>query len=52
MANCDYAESYGMFLSGWNAYASHAVYLEPDDSCYSDLALSFGIRSKALTVEE
>ena len=52
VANCGYAETYGRFLSGWNADASHAVYLEPDDSWYSGLALSFGIRSKALTVEE
>ena len=25
MADCDYAESYGWFLSGGNATASHAV---------------------------
>ena len=52
MANCDYAESYGWFLSRGNADASHAVYLIADDSWYSGLALSFGIRSKALTVQE
>ena len=52
VADCDYAESYGWFLFGGNAYASHAVYLVPDDSWYWGLALSFGIRSKALTVEE
>ena len=52
VANCDYAESYGRFLSGWNADASHPIYLEPDDSWYLGLALSFRIRSKALTVEE
>ena len=28
----DYAESYGRFLSGENAVASHAVYIIPDDS--------------------
>ena len=49
---CDYAESYGWFLSRGNADASHAVYLIPDDSGYSGLALSFGIRSTALTVQE
>ena len=48
----DCAESYGWFLSGGNADASHAVYIVPDDSLYSGLALSFGIRSKSLTVEE
>ena len=52
VANCDYAESYGRFLSGGNATASHTVYILPDDSWYSGLALSFGIRSKSLTVEE
>ena len=52
MADCDYAESSGWFLSGGNADASHAVYLVPDDSGYSGLALSFGFRSKTLTVEE
>ena len=52
VANSDYAESYGRFLSGWNTDASHAVYLKPADSWYSGLVLSFGIRSKALTVEE
>ena len=51
-SDCDYAESYGQFLSGGNADASHAVYIVPDDSLYSGLALSFGIRSKSLTVEE
>ena len=30
--DCDYAESYGRFLSGGKANASHAVYLVPDDS--------------------
>ena len=48
--DCDYAESYGRILSQRNADASHAVYKVPDDS--SDLALSFGIRSTSLTVEE
>ena len=38
----DYAES----------YANHAVYIVPDDSLYSGLALSFGIRSKSLPVDE
>ena len=52
VTNCDYAERCGWFLSARNADASHAVYLVPDDSWYSDLALSFGIRSTALTVEE
>ena len=52
MADSDYAESYGLFLSRGNANASHAVYLIPDDSGYSGLALSFGIRSKALMVQE
>ena len=49
-SNCGYAESYGWFLSGENADASHAIYLVPDDSSYSGLALSFGVRSKALTL--
>ena len=31
VADCDYAESYGWFLSGENADASQAVYLLPDD---------------------
>ena len=52
VADCDYAESYGQFLSGGNADASHVVYIVPDDSLYSGLALSFGIRSKSLTVKE
>ena len=30
--DCDYAESYGLFLSGDNADASHAVYIVADDS--------------------
>ena len=30
--DCDYAESYGRFLSGGNADASHVVYIVPDDS--------------------
>ena len=45
-------ESYGWSLSRGNADTSHAVYLIPDDSGYSGLALSFGIRSTALTVQE
>ena len=52
MADCDYAESYGWFLSRGKANASHVVYLTPDDSWYSGPALSFGIRSKDLTVQE
>ena len=32
VVDCDYAESYGRFLSGRNADASHAVYIVPDDS--------------------
>ena len=52
VVDCDYAESYGRFLSGENTDASHAVYIVPDDSWYSDLAFRFGIRSKSLTVEE
>ena len=32
VADCDYAESYGWFLSRGNADASHTVYLIPDDS--------------------
>ena len=32
VANCDYAESYGWFLSGGNADASHTVYLILDAS--------------------
>jgi hypothetical protein len=32
VVDCDYAESYGWFLSGGNADASHAVYIKPDDS--------------------
>ena len=32
VVDCDYAESYGQFLSGGNADASHAVYIVPDDS--------------------
>ena len=44
-----------MVVSMWCLYESHCItftYLVPDDSWYSGLALSFGIRSKALTVEE
>ena len=52
MANCDYAESYGWFLSRGNADASHGVYSKPNDSWYSKLALSFGNRSKAPTLQE
>ena len=48
----EYTESSGRFLSGGNADASHAVYIVPDDCWYSGLALSFGIRSKSLTIEE
>ena len=32
VADCDYAESYGRFITRGNAEASHAVYLIPDDS--------------------
>ena len=32
VVDCDYAESYGAFLSGGNADANHAVYIVPDDS--------------------
>ena len=32
VVDCDYVESYGRFLSGENADASHAVYKVPDDS--------------------
>ena len=32
VVHCDYAESYGRFLSGGNADVSHAVYIVPDDS--------------------
>ena len=32
VVDCDYAESYGGFLSRRNADASHAVYIVPDDS--------------------
>ena len=32
VVDCDYAESYGRFLSGGNADASHAAYIVPDDS--------------------
>ena len=32
VVDCDYAESYGRFLSGKNADASHAVYIVPDNS--------------------
>ena len=32
VVDCDYAESYGQFLSAGNAHASHAVCLVPDDS--------------------
>ena len=32
VVDCDYAESYGRFLSGGNTEASHAVYIVPDDS--------------------
>ena len=52
VVDCDYAESYGRFLWGGNADASHAVYIVPDDSLCSGLALSFGIRSKSLPVDE
>ena len=52
VVDCDYAESYRRFLSGGNADASHTVYIVPDDSLYSGLALIFGIRSKSLTVDE
>ena len=51
MGDCDFAESYKWFLSGGNAYASDAVYIVPDDSLYSGLTLSFGIKSKAIMVE-
>ena len=49
---CDYAETYGRFISGGNADASPAVYIVPGNSSYSGLAFSFGIMSKSLTVEE
>ena len=49
MVDCDYAESYGWFISGGNADASHAVYIVPDNSYYSSLGLSFGIRTKSLS---
>ena len=52
VVDCDYTESYGQFLFGGNADASHAVYIVPGDSWYSGLALSFGIEPKSLTVEE
>ena len=52
VVDCDYTESYGRFLSGGNADASHTVYIVPDDSWYSGLALSFGISLKSLSVEE
>ena len=52
VVDCDYAESYRRFLSAGNADASHAVYIVPDDSLYSGLSLSFGIRSKSLPVDE
>ena len=29
VVDCDYAESYGRFLSGGNCNASHAVYIVP-----------------------
>ena len=32
VVDCDYAGSYGPFLLGGNADASHAVYIVPDDS--------------------
>jgi hypothetical protein len=32
VVDCEYAESYGQFLSGGNADASHEVYIVPDDS--------------------
>ena len=32
VVDCDYAESYGRFLFGGNAVASHRVYIVPDDS--------------------
>ena len=32
VGDCDYAESYGWFLSRGNVDASHAVYLVTDDS--------------------
>ena len=52
VVDCDYAESYERFLSGGNADVSHAVYIVPDDSLNSGLALSFEIRSKSLPVDE
>ena len=52
VVDSDYAESYGRFLSWGNDDASHTVYIVPDDSLYSGLALSFGIRSKSLTADE
>ena len=32
MVDCEYAESYGRFLSGGNSDASHVVFIVPDDS--------------------
>ena len=32
VADCDYADSYGWFLSVGNDNASHEAYLVPDDS--------------------
>ena len=32
VVDCEYAESFGPFLSGGNAGASHVVYIVPDDS--------------------
>ena len=32
VVDCDYAESYGLFLSGGNTDASHVVYIVPDDN--------------------
>ena len=32
VVDCDYAESYGRFISGGNDDISHAVFIVPDDS--------------------
>ena len=32
VVDCDYPESYGWFISGKNADASHTVYIVTDDS--------------------
>ena len=49
---CAILEAWNWFVAGQHLNASHTVYILPDDSWYSGIALSFGIRSKSVTVEE